>query len=129
MESTSLLVCCAEVDARRHRNSSRERPNGAAPESNRPSVELPHRTGFEDLLGQRAPPAAVSNGSIDLGGSRATFRATVKSGRCGTRSLSAKCCQDRRPASRASPPAYKGFRDPCRWWHVLASTEKGALVV
>ena len=36
---------------------------GAAPESNRPSVGLPHRTGFEDLLGHRAraaPPGKVA---------------------------------------------------------------------
>ena len=31
--------------------------DGAAPESNRPSVGLPHRTGFEDLLGHRAHAA------------------------------------------------------------------------
>ena len=33
----------------RHRNASNS-PDRAAPESNRPSVGLPHRTGFEDLL-------------------------------------------------------------------------------
>jgi hypothetical protein len=31
--------------------------NGAAPESNRPSVGLPRRTGFEDRLGHRARAA------------------------------------------------------------------------
>jgi hypothetical protein len=30
--------------------------NGAAPESNRPSLGLPDRTGFEDRLGHRALP-------------------------------------------------------------------------
>ena len=40
-------------DLRGRRNPS----NGAAPESNRPSVGLPHRTGFEDLLGHRAHAA------------------------------------------------------------------------
>lgn len=37
--------------------TTRKRPDGAAPESNRPSVGLPHRTGFEDLLGHRARAA------------------------------------------------------------------------
>ena len=31
--------------------------SGAAPESNRPSVGLPRRTGFEDRLGHRARAA------------------------------------------------------------------------
>ena len=31
--------------------------HGAAPESNRPSVGLPRRTGFEDRLGHRAHAA------------------------------------------------------------------------
>ena len=38
-------------------HESRNRFDGAAPESNRPSVGLPHRTGFEDLLGHRAHAA------------------------------------------------------------------------
>src|ERR1700751_4723139 len=43
--------------------------NGAAPESNRPSVGLPRRTGFEDRLGHRthaAPPASVVVGTVPL---------------------------------------------------------------
>src|SRR6476619_7998420 len=58
------------VDAARPDTSRREAPQrsrnrlyGAAPESNRPSVGLPHRTGFEDLLGHRAhaaPPRRVA---------------------------------------------------------------------
>jgi len=42
---------------------SRERLDGAAPESNRPSRGLHDRTGFEDLLGHRAhaaPPRRVA---------------------------------------------------------------------
>jgi hypothetical protein len=48
----------------------RKTPYGAAPESNRPSVGLPRRTGFEDRLGHRAhaaPPASVIAGTVPPG--------------------------------------------------------------
>jgi hypothetical protein len=44
--STDLAIERAQFALTRQK-----RLNGAAPESNRPSVGLPHRTGFEDLLG------------------------------------------------------------------------------
>src|SRR4051795_8034242 len=43
--------------ARKVEGDPRSRLNGAAPESNRPSVGLPRRTGFEDRLGHRARAA------------------------------------------------------------------------
>jgi hypothetical protein len=46
-----------QVGDRARPSESRDRLYGAAPESNRPSVGLPHRTGFEDLLGHRAHAA------------------------------------------------------------------------
>ena len=46
--------------------------NGAAPESNRPSVGLPRRTSFEDSLGHRAraapPPTVSRHGEFDGAG-------------------------------------------------------------
>src|SRR6476659_1880137 len=59
--------------------------SGAAPESNRPSVGLPRRTGFEDRLGHQAraaPPASVVAGTVPPGtvpitGPQATRSGTV----------------------------------------------------
>jgi hypothetical protein len=52
------------------RLGKRDWADGAAPESNRPSVGLPRRTGFEDRLGHRthaAPPASVVIGTVPSG--------------------------------------------------------------
>ncbi len=48
----------------------RKRLDGAAPESNRPSVGLPHRTGFEDPLGHRAHAAPPGSLAADRVGRR-----------------------------------------------------------
>ncbi len=46
------------------RTRLRDEPNGAAPESNRPSRGLHGRTGFEDQLGHRAPAAPSRSVSV-----------------------------------------------------------------
>ena len=58
------------------RSRSRERLNGAAPESNRPSVGVPHRTGFE-VLETQDDQCPTNAGLVGCRGGRATTFATV----------------------------------------------------
>src|SRR5262249_31773449 len=58
-------------------STGRIRLNGAAPESNRPSVGLPHRTGFEVLRGW-ATGSRTNAGIGESTRGRATFLATIK---------------------------------------------------